>query len=49
MQGSAAMPPTQEHVMVAEAAERYLRHVEEVMERRPTTVTDYRIIVRRHI
>src|SRR3954447_4975083 len=49
MQEAAALPAVRERLTVAEAAERYLRHVEEVMERRPTTVKDYHIIVRRHI
>lgn len=32
-----------------EVAERYLHHVEHVKERKPSTVQDYRIMVRRHL
>src|SRR5205085_1343641 len=49
MESVAATPQPRERITVGEAAERYLRHVEEVMERRPTTVKDYGIIIRKHI
>src|SRR4051812_20745696 len=38
-----------EALSFAEAAERYLQHVEHVRERKRSTVQDYRIIVRRHL
>src|SRR4051812_47972316 len=38
-----------ESLSFAEAAERYLQHVEHVRERKRSTVQDYRIIVRRHL
>jgi integrase len=40
--------PPQERLTLSEAAERYVRHVELVMERKPSTVQDYRIMLRRH-
>src|SRR5438034_8547016 len=40
--------PPHERLTVGEAAERYVRHVELVMERKPSTVQDYRIMLRRH-
>ena len=41
--------PTEGRVTLADASEAYLRHVEHVMGRKPTTVQDYRIMLRRHI
>jgi integrase len=41
--------PPGEHLTVAEAGERYIRHVEVVLERKPTTVADYGSILRRHL
>ena len=41
--------PSRERLTVAEAGERYLRHVEVVLERKPTTVADYGSILRRHL
>ena len=38
-----------ERLTFAEAAERYLHHVEHVRERKRSTVQDYRIMVRRHL
>ena len=38
-----------ERLTVALAAERYLRHLERVLDRKPSTIQDYGIIVRRHI
>src|SRR5215211_521998 len=42
-------PALRETLTVAEAAERYLHHVEHVKERKRSTVKDYRIMVRRHL
>ena len=42
-------PAGAEQLTVAEAGERYVRHVEHVMERKPTTVADYGSILRRHL
>jgi hypothetical protein len=41
--------PPGEHLTLEEAGERYIRHVEVVLERKPTTVSDYRSILRRHL
>lgn len=41
--------PVDERLTIAEAGERYLRHVEHVLERRPTTVADYGSVLRRHL
>lgn len=41
-------PPT-ERLTLAVAGERYVRHLELVMERKPSTVQDYRIILARHL
>ena len=41
--------PVFEFLTVEEVGERYLRHVEHVLERKPTTVADYGSILRRHI
>jgi integrase len=38
-----------ERLTVEEVGERYLRHVEHVLERKPTTVADYGSILRRHL
>src|SRR3954453_19287340 len=37
----AAAPPPAERVGVAQAGERYLHHLEVVMQRKPTTIHDY--------
>jgi integrase len=42
-------PPLHESLSFAEVAERHLHHVEHVLERKRSTVHDYRIIVRRHL
>jgi integrase len=42
-------PAGSEQLTVAEAGERYIRHVEHVLERKPTTVADYGSILRRHL
>jgi integrase len=39
----------EERVTFEEVAERYLHHLEHVMERKPSTVQDYRIMLRRHL
>jgi integrase len=39
----------EERVTFAEAAERYLHHVEHVMRRKASTVQDYRIMIDRHL
>jgi len=41
--------PPQARVGFAEVAERYLYHVEHVMERKPSTTQDYRIMLRKHL
>jgi integrase len=38
-----------EQLTVAQAGERYIRHVEHVLERKPTTVADYGSILHRHL
>jgi site-specific recombinase XerD len=42
-----AAPPV-ERMTLRQAADNYLRHVEHVMERKASTVQDYRIMVGRH-
>lgn len=42
-------PAAYERLTVDEAGRRYLRHVECVLERKPTTVADYGSILRRHL
>lgn len=44
-----AAPAAYERLTVEEAGRRYLRHVEHVLERKPTTVADYGSILRRHL
>ena len=41
--------PAGEHLTVADAGQRYIRHVEVVLERKPTTVSDYRYMLARHL
>ncbi len=41
--------PVAERTSIREAGERYLHHVEFVMERKPSTVQDYRIMLDRHL
>jgi len=48
MQEVRSAPPG-EHLSVEDVGERYIRHVEVVLERKPTTVSDYRSILRRHL
>jgi integrase len=45
----AAAPPVAERIGVAQAGERYLRHLEVVMQRKKTTIHDYKIILNRHL
>lgn len=49
MDEATARVPVHERLGFEEVAERYLHHVELVLQRRPTTVTDYRCIIRRHL
>ena len=39
----------EQRVTFEQAAERYVQHVEHVLRRKPSTVQDYRIMVRRHL
>jgi integrase len=48
MQEVSAAPPG-ERLTLEEAGERYIRHVEVVLERKPTTVADYGSILHRHL
>ena len=41
--------PPEERLTFADVGERYVHHVEHVLKRRPTTVADYRSILRRHL
>jgi hypothetical protein len=41
--------PTGGAVSLAEAGERYLAHLANVLERKPTTIQDYRIMLDRHL
>jgi len=49
MQETRVAPAAYERLTVGEVGERYLRHVEHVLERKPTTVADYGSILRRHL
>lgn len=49
MQEVRVAPAAYERLTVDEVGERYLRHVEQVLERKPTTVADYASILRRHL
>ena len=44
-----ALPAVGERLTLEEAGERYLVHLEQVMQRKPTTLQDYRIYLRRHL
>ncbi|MGH3991777.1 MAG: tyrosine-type recombinase/integrase, partial [Pseudonocardiaceae bacterium] len=44
-----AAPPVVERMTVADAGERRIDHLEHVMQRKPTTIQDYRIMLRRHL
>lgn len=44
-----AAPAVTDRMTVADAGERRIDHLEHVMQRRPTTVQDYRIMLRRHL
>jgi integrase len=41
--------PRQDRITVELAGERYIEHLESVKRRKPTTITDYRAILRRHL
>jgi integrase len=41
--------PRSERVDIATAGERYLVHLADVMKRKPSTVQDYRIMLRKHL
>jgi integrase len=43
------LPPPQERIDFAEAAQRYVAHTQHVLRRKPTTIADYRSMVRRHL
>ena len=43
------VPASTERLTFEEAGRRYVRHLEEVMQRKPSTIQDYRIIVGRHL
>ena len=49
MQEVRVAPAAYERLTVGEVGERYVRHVEHVLERKPTTVADYGSILRRHL
>ncbi len=49
MQEVRVAPTAHERLTVEEVGERYLRHVEHVLERKPTTVADYGSILHRHL
>jgi integrase len=42
-------PLPEERLTLRDAAERYVEHVERVLDRKPSTVQDYRSILRRHV
>ena len=44
-----AAPPVPERMTIAEAGARRIDHLEHVMQRKPTTIQDYRIMLRRHL
>jgi hypothetical protein len=46
---TATRPPAVERLDFGEVAERYIIHVEGLLRRKPTTVADYRSMVRRHL
>jgi len=41
--------PLEERLTLLEVGDRYLHHVDHVLERKPSTVADYRYILRRHL
>ena len=43
------LPASTERLTIEEVGKRYVRHLEEVMQRKPSTIKDYRIIVARHL
>ena len=43
------VPASAERLTFEEVGRRYLRHLDEVMQRKPTTIQDYRIILGRHL
>lgn len=45
----AAAPPPAERLTVGQVGERYIHHLEVVMQRKPTTIHDYKIILTRHL
>jgi integrase len=44
-----AAVPREDRTALEEAGERYVEHLETVKRRKPTTITDYRTILRRHL
>jgi integrase len=49
LMGETAAPPRDQRLTFEAAAMAYLTHLEEVMQRKQTTVQDYRIMLRRHL
>jgi integrase len=43
------LPAPTERLTLEEVGRRYVRHLDEVMQRKPSTIKDYRIIVARHL
>ena len=43
------VPASRERLTFEEVGQRYVRHLEEVMQRKPTTIQDYRIMLGRHL
>ena len=43
------LPASTERLTFEEVGRRYVRHLDEVMQRKPSTIKDYRIIVARHL
>ncbi len=49
LMAATVVPSSAERLTFAEVGRRYLQHLEEVMQRKPTTIQDYRIILTRHL
>jgi Phage integrase, N-terminal SAM-like domain len=49
LMGEVKLLVPEQRVTFEQAAERYVQHVEHVLRRKPSTVQDYRIMVRRHL
>lgn len=46
---STVVVPREQRLTIEQAGRRYIDHLEKVMQRKPTTIQDYRIILRRHL